>query len=145
VYSSGNNIVQLEKTRRNSFTEAKNSISIEEKIKGMNEEKQQEYRQGLVNRDKAFEAKNGITRENGPLNNDALRLQELRDIRENRGKEMDKTEGLVQNGRDDVEDRDSEGDRNNIEDLDKQPDEDTENEDFTNLYGHAQNGDETDG
>jgi len=109
---------------------------------GMDETKQRDRLQELVNQNRTFEAKNGITGENSPLDRDIAQLQQLRDIRESRGKELDRTDGLVQNGWDETEDRNSDDDRNDKEDRDSKPDDDTEDEDTTGSNADTKNDDD---
>lgn len=108
----------------------------------MDETKQRDRLQELVNQDKAFEAKNAISRGISPLDQDGTQLQELRDIRGSRGKEMDRNDGLVQNGRDETEDRNSNDDRNDKEGRDSKQENDTEEEDSSSPNVETQNDDD---
>jgi len=133
-------IRQLRNVRTKEIEELKQIT--ERGILAMDETKQRSKLQEMVNQNIAFETKNDITRENSLLNHEATQLQQLRDIRESRGKEMGRNDGLVQNGRDEVENRNSDNDRNDTEDRENKLEDDTEDEDSTGTNDDTQDEDE---
>ena len=120
------------------------SRSLEKAALNIND-KNRDQLQELVNQNREFVRTHNNASDIEPLSkSENSNLQEIKEIRENKNQELDKNEGFEHNGRDAVEDRNSDDDRDEKGDTGNKMDDDTEDEDSGSSNADDLNDDDDD-